>query len=163
MWQEMARIEKTFHKFDKDHSGDISTIELSDMMRDMGQCPRIEEVRSFLSSVDIDGNGVLDLREFIRFIRLFREKQLARVKMAFVKMADHDLDPPRIRGPQVPEAVHRILSEEAVEVAQQDGEAIDQKDLDFEDFALWRPLTYAVNSIIGYHMTWDPNMSYRIL
>ena len=135
----MARIEKTFHKFDKDNSGDISTIELSDMMRDMGQCPRIEEVRSFLSSVDIDGNGVLDLREFIRFIRLFREKQLARVKMAFVKMADHEQDPPRLRGPEVQSAVHRILSEEAVEVAQKDGEGIDpERDLDFDDFALRR-------------------------
>ena len=87
----------------EDGSGDINTIELSDMMRELGQAPRIEEaecvhlfsrvacclnrisiaisrrvlgflqVRSLLASVDINGNGVLDIRDTkLRAIDLFK-------------------------------------------------------------------------------------------
>ena len=38
--------------------------------------------------------------EFIRFMRLFREKQLARVKMVFTKNADHFQNPPVLLGPE---------------------------------------------------------------
>ena len=39
-------------------------------------------------------------QEFIRFMRLFREKQLARVKMVFTKQADPQMDPPAIPAAQ---------------------------------------------------------------
>ncbi|CAK9050385.1 unnamed protein product [Durusdinium trenchii] len=135
--EEIARIEKTFKKFDKDDSGDINSIELSDMLRELGQCSRMEEVRSFLSAVDINGNGVLDIREFIRFMRLFREKQLARVKMVFTKNADHFQNPPVLLGPEVENAILLVLSEEAVEVALADGQTFEnQKSLEFDEFVL---------------------------
>ena len=38
--------------------------------------------------------------EFIRFMRLFREKQLARVKMVFTKQADPHVDPPTLAAAQ---------------------------------------------------------------
>jgi len=132
--EEITRIQKTFHKFDLDGSGDISSIELADMLRELGQCSRMEEVRSLLSAVDINGNGVLDMREFIRFMRLFREKQLARVKMVFTKQADPQMDPAVIPAAQVEEAVHAVLSEEAVEIALADGQSIAKEPLEFEDF-----------------------------
>ena len=39
-------------------------------------------------------------QEFIRFMRLFREKQLARVKMVFTKQADPQMDPAVIPAAQ---------------------------------------------------------------
>eukprot|EP00435_Cladocopium_sp_Y103_P049660 s518_g15.t1 len=133
--EEITRIQKTFHKFDLDGSGDISSIELADMLRELGQCSKMEEVRSLLSAVDINGNGVLDMREFIRFMRLFREKQLARVKMVFTKQADPHVDPPMLPAAQVEEAVYAVLSEEAVEIALADGQSIAKdKSLEFEEF-----------------------------
>jgi len=129
--EEIARITSTFKRYDKDGSGDINTIELSDMMRELGQAPRIEEVRSLLASVDINGNGVLDIREFIRFMRLFRERQLARVKLIFMNSADNSVHPAVIRATEVEKAATMLLNEECVEVEHLAGEA---KDLDFDDF-----------------------------
>jgi len=133
--QEIERIRKTFQKYDKDGSGDINTIELSDMMREMGQAPRIEEVRALLAAVDINGNGVLDEREFIRFSRLYREKQLARVKMVFLNHADKSLSPVMIPVSQVETAIQTLLAEEAIEVASlPPGELGSDQPLEFDEF-----------------------------
>ncbi|CAE7839123.1 CML8 [Symbiodinium sp. CCMP2592] len=134
--QEIDRIAKTFKKYDKDGSGDINTLELSDMMREMGQAPRIEEVRTLLSAVDINGNGVLDEREFIRFSRLFREKQLARAKMVFMNHADRQLCPEMIPASQVDLAIHVLLADEAIEVAPLPPEEGPPKDqpIEFDEF-----------------------------
>ena len=135
--EEIARIQRTFHKFDQDQSGDISSIELSDMLRELGQCSRMEEVRSLLAAVDINGNGVLDIREFIRFMRLFREKQLARVKLVFTKAADLNQDPPVLPASEVEAAVHLVLFEEAVEVALADGHTFSKdKAVNLEEFVV---------------------------
>eukprot|EP00439_Symbiodinium_sp_Y106_P081230 s87_g20.t1 len=149
--QEIDRIAKTFKKYDKDGSGDINTLELSDMMRElpqlpliceMGQAPRIEEVRTLLSAVDINGNGVLDEREFIRFSRLFREKQLARAKtlvwMVFMNHADRQLCPEMIPASQVDLAIHVLLADEAIEVAPLPPEEGPPKDqpIEFDEFGL---------------------------
>ena len=81
---------EAFKEFDKDNSGTIdqkvgscvSSIrqlllffpfqELTAVLRCMGQNPTDSEVNDMLNEVDIDGTGLIEFEEFVRFaVRLF--------------------------------------------------------------------------------------------
>lgn len=58
-----------FKLFDKDNSGSISTDELGDVMRSLGQNPTQEELEAFIDEVDEDGDGQCDFPEFLTMVR----------------------------------------------------------------------------------------------
>lgn len=85
---EVQDILTTFAKFDEDGSGDIDVLELIDMLRWMGHSTSVLEARSLNAEVDFNGSGALDQREFIRFMRLHREKELMRIRNVFESLRD---------------------------------------------------------------------------
>jgi len=107
--EEIAEIQDTFEKFDEDGSGDIDVIELSDMLRHLGHMAIIEEVRRIHSKVDFNGNGALDFREFVRFMRLHREEEIHHIRDAFEEHADEDADPPVIKAANIEEAIKDLI------------------------------------------------------
>jgi len=82
---EIARIKEIFDKFDLDHSGDISTSELSTVLKSLGQNYTIDELKEIVASVDIDGSGTIDFNEFVNLVMLQREnaKREQELKQAF--------------------------------------------------------------------------------
>ncbi|KAM7435700.1 Troponin C [Porites harrisoni] len=57
-----------FQYFDKDNSGFITTKELGNLMRSLGENPTENELQSIINVVDMDENGVMDFQEFVQLM-----------------------------------------------------------------------------------------------
>lgn len=107
--KEMTFITATFNKFDDDQSGDIDVIELGDMLRHLGHAASMEEVRRMHAMVDLNGNGALDFREFIRFLRLYREDELIAIRDIFEDLSGGLEEPAVIKASAMEEAVNLLI------------------------------------------------------
>jgi Ca2+-binding EF-hand superfamily protein len=54
-----------FAIFDKDGDGGITVKEIGAVMRQLGQDPTDEELAAIVQEVDADGNGEIELEEFV--------------------------------------------------------------------------------------------------
>ena len=63
--EKISELNETFKIFDKDKDGHISTKELGDIMKNLGQNPSEAELQNLVNEVDIEGNGSIDLKEFV--------------------------------------------------------------------------------------------------
>ena len=63
--QEHSDYEDAFKVFDKDNDGTITVTELGDVMRKLNMNPTDAELQDLVNEVDADGNGDVDLPEFI--------------------------------------------------------------------------------------------------
>mmetsp|Transcript_106574 Transcript_106574/g.339959 ORF Transcript_106574/g.339959 Transcript_106574/m.339959 type:complete len:965 (-) Transcript_106574:61-2955(-) len=88
MMRECEELRKTYERFDEDDSGEVSAMEVAALFRHVGYRVNLEDIRDEVSQVDANGSGQLDFREFLRLMRLYREKELDRVKKAFEKNRD---------------------------------------------------------------------------
>uniref|UniRef100_A0A8C7MTQ2 Troponin C, skeletal muscle n=1 Tax=Oncorhynchus kisutch TaxID=8019 RepID=A0A8C7MTQ2_ONCKI len=72
----IAEFQAAFNLFDSDGGGDISTRELGQVMRMLGQNPTREELALIIEEVDEDGSGTIDFEEFlVMMVRLLKEDQ----------------------------------------------------------------------------------------
>ncbi|CDR17423.1 unnamed protein product, partial [Oncorhynchus mykiss] len=72
----IAEFQAAFNLFDSDGGGDISTRELGQVMRMLGQNPTREELALIIEEVDEDGSGSIDFEEFlVMMVRLLKEDQ----------------------------------------------------------------------------------------
>jgi len=85
---ECEELRTTYERFDEDDSGEVSAMEVAALFRHVGYRVNLEDIRDEVSQVDANGSGQLDFREFLRLMRLYREKELDRVKKAFEKNRD---------------------------------------------------------------------------
>ncbi|GLJ55087.1 hypothetical protein SUGI_1182310 [Cryptomeria japonica] len=60
-----AELENVFNKFDANGDGKISVSELGDVMRSLGNDPTDDELRLIMAEADLDGDGFLNLPEFM--------------------------------------------------------------------------------------------------
>uniref|UniRef100_A0A1I8I2M8 Calmodulin n=1 Tax=Macrostomum lignano TaxID=282301 RepID=A0A1I8I2M8_9PLAT len=58
-------IRESFALFDKNDDGIISTEEIGEVMRSLGQTPSPSELQEMVRQVDINGNGSIDFEEFV--------------------------------------------------------------------------------------------------
>ncbi|KAK4409722.1 putative calcium-binding protein CML25 [Sesamum angolense] len=58
-------LEQVFKKFDVNGDGKISALELGSIMGSLGHSATEEELRTMIQGVDSDGDGFIDLQEFI--------------------------------------------------------------------------------------------------
>lgn len=63
-----AMLNEAFKMFDLDGSGRISRSELRDVLRNLGHNPNEQQINLLIAQVDVDGNGTLDLSEFMQFM-----------------------------------------------------------------------------------------------
>lgn len=80
---DITRFAEFFTQFDQDTSGEISVLELSKMLRWLGYGLASSETHTLILAVDEDNSGQLDEREFLRLLRLMREKDLQKVRTVF--------------------------------------------------------------------------------
>jgi calmodulin len=76
--ERMKGIQEMFKLFDKNGDGTISAQELSSLLVAIGRQPNQEEIQKFLAEADQDGNGEIDLNEFLSFIE--KEEKVPRTK-----------------------------------------------------------------------------------
>lgn len=64
--ERLAIVLKTFFSaYDHDRSGSIDTLELQNLMRDLGEVLSVEDVKQLHDDMDVDSNGKIELEEFI--------------------------------------------------------------------------------------------------
>eukprot|EP00931_Biecheleriopsis_adriatica_P117024 TRINITY_DN9258_c0_g3_i3.p1 TRINITY_DN9258_c0_g3~~TRINITY_DN9258_c0_g3_i3.p1 ORF type:complete len:392 (+),score=97.90 TRINITY_DN9258_c0_g3_i3:96-1271(+) len=90
---ELEEINAAFDKFDDDNSGDIDVVELQDLLRHMGYMPKLEEVRSTHALFDLDDSGTISKPEFVHFMRLHHEREMAAMKAVFENYQDNGFIP----------------------------------------------------------------------
>ncbi|OSX77546.1 hypothetical protein BU14_0144s0010 [Porphyra umbilicalis] len=65
-----AEILEAFKVFDKDNSGKISADELRQVMNNLGEKLSDEEVNEMIREADTNGDGEIDVKEFVKMMRL---------------------------------------------------------------------------------------------
>ncbi|XP_050387418.1 calmodulin-like [Argentina anserina] len=85
-----AEYKHAFSLLDKDGDGSITTNELGTAMRSLGLKPSEEELEAMINEVDVDGNGTIDLQEFLSLMARkvqdnLSEKQLKEAFRVFDK------------------------------------------------------------------------------
>ncbi|PAA63324.1 hypothetical protein BOX15_Mlig014364g1 [Macrostomum lignano] len=63
--EELALYKAAFGIFDRDSDGSITAAELGSVMRSLGRHPSDAEIKEMINEVDEDGNGSVDLSEFL--------------------------------------------------------------------------------------------------
>jgi len=58
-----------FSDFFSSGDGMISTAELGQVMRDLGENPSEEELKAYIDEVDTDGNGTIEFDEFLEMMQ----------------------------------------------------------------------------------------------
>ena len=84
-------FKEAFEIFDKDKDGYITTKELGDIMKNLGQTPSEAELQDMINEVDIDGNGTIDFKEFLGLMaRKMRDTDTQEELIEAFKIFDRD-------------------------------------------------------------------------
>ncbi|XP_053280251.1 troponin C, skeletal muscle isoform X1 [Pleuronectes platessa] len=134
----LAEFKAAFDMFDTDGGGDISTKELGQVMRMLGQNPTREELDEIIEEVDEDGSGTIDFEEFlVMMVRLLKEDQagkseeeLAECFRVFDKNADGYID--REEFAFIIRSTGEPISEEEIDELMKDGDKNADGMLDYD-------------------------------
>lgn len=119
----------TFTRFDDDHSGEISTLELGDIFRHLGYVIKPETVQRYVLLVDENCSHTLDFKEFLHLMQMHRCTELTNLTEAFnIHFEEEDIK--AVGRRHVKDAKHKKLSWS--QVVQSLGE-VDYKPSDIEE------------------------------
>ena len=103
--EKITEFKEAFEIFDKDKDGYITTKELGDIMKNLGQTPSEaelqdminevdidgKELQDMINEVDIDGNGTIDFKEFLGLMaRKMRDADTEEELIEAFKVFDRD-------------------------------------------------------------------------
>ncbi|MBD2211238.1 EF-hand domain-containing protein [Nostoc linckia FACHB-104] len=131
--EEVTKLWEAFKVFDADGSGNISTNELGQVMRSLGQSPSESDLRDMIKEVDVDLSGSIDFEEFKTLMVSVQGDRKSRLKLAF-SVFDEDGS-----GQITTNELHSIMSQfgltdqeldEMIKEVDHDGDA----SIDFQEF-----------------------------
>jgi len=94
---QVRELRTVYDRFDEDNSGEVSVMECAELFRYVGYRVTLEDLRDHVMEVDENGSGQLDFREFLRLMRLYREKELHKIRTVFDKCKDQSRDQMPVR------------------------------------------------------------------
>eukprot|EP00930_Biecheleria_cincta_P036595 TRINITY_DN25084_c0_g1_i1.p1 TRINITY_DN25084_c0_g1~~TRINITY_DN25084_c0_g1_i1.p1 ORF type:complete len:1009 (-),score=230.53 TRINITY_DN25084_c0_g1_i1:2-3028(-) len=80
---EIKKIDEVFDKHDRDLSGDLTAMEATRALRDLGYLASFEVMQSVVSKVDVDDTGEVDAVEFRKMIRILQDMEVTQYREAF--------------------------------------------------------------------------------
>ena len=91
--EQISEFKEAFLLFDQDGNGNITADELGTVMRSLGHDPTDAELTDMINDVDTDGNGTIDLAEFIAMMaRKLKEDDTEKEFMEAFHVFDKDGD-----------------------------------------------------------------------
>lgn len=131
--EEEAKLWEVFKVFDADASGAISSEELGQVMRSLGQSPNETELRDMIEAVDLDKSGSIDFEEFKMLMVSEQGDRQSRLKMSF-SVFDEDgsgqITKNEMQDVMSPFGLTEPELDEIIKEADHDGNAL----IDFEEF-----------------------------
>jgi Ca2+-binding EF-hand superfamily protein len=91
---ETEEMETVYNKFDYEGEGELTTLQVLDLLRYLGYKTRADQVHALIKRVDFNQNGSMDLNEFLMLMRLMRENYIQQVREAFSAAAENGQDIP---------------------------------------------------------------------
>ena len=88
---QLEELTEAFKMFDRAGKGTITTRELGNVMRSLGQDPTDAELQDMINEVDLDGNGKIDFDEFQELMaKKMQEKDTDEELMEAFRLFDKD-------------------------------------------------------------------------
>jgi Ca2+-binding EF-hand superfamily protein len=81
--KEIQQFKTLFLRFDVDGSGEISTLELGPVLRNLGYPTSMNLQQGLISEVDVDGSGEIDMGELLKLLRKYRNHELQQTERLF--------------------------------------------------------------------------------
>jgi len=92
-------FDRIFKSFDVDGSGEISTLELSAVLRWLGYPTSLEVLQKLIAEVDVDGSGEIDFDEMCKLIRKYRDREMKQTEH-FFKQHSYSVEDASLFTPQ---------------------------------------------------------------
>eukprot|EP00929_Paragymnodinium_shiwhaense_P086610 TRINITY_DN47104_c0_g1_i2.p1 TRINITY_DN47104_c0_g1~~TRINITY_DN47104_c0_g1_i2.p1 ORF type:complete len:1071 (-),score=282.57 TRINITY_DN47104_c0_g1_i2:444-3656(-) len=80
---EAAEFNEVFDRFDYEKNGEIGAVGVIDMIHFLGHHTSADKAQKLMLKVDFNGNGTMDVGEFMRLMRLHREDTMTSVRDVF--------------------------------------------------------------------------------
>jgi len=91
--EQVAEFKEAFDLFDKNGDGQVTASELGAVMESLGHCPTEEQLMDMVHEVDENGNGCIELDEFIKMMsRTVQESESEKELREAFKVFDKDKD-----------------------------------------------------------------------
>ena len=136
--EEEAKLWEVFQVFDADGSGAISSEELGQVMRSLGQSPNETELRDTIKEVDVDLSGSIDFEEFKMLMVSQQGDRQSRLKMSFSVFDENgtgQISKNEMQDVVSPFGLTEPELDEIIKEADRDGNAL----IDFEEFCTLVP------------------------
>lgn len=83
--QDLEELTAAYNKFDTESEGEITTLQVLDLLRYLGYQVQVEDVERYANEVDFNGNGTMDVNEYLRLMRLHHEDDIYNVHQVFYR------------------------------------------------------------------------------
>src|SRR4028118_900491 len=136
--EEEAKLWEVFKVLDADGSGAISSEELGQVMRSLGQSANETELRDMIKEVDLDLSGSIDFEEFKMLMVSEQGDRQSRLKMSFSVFDENgtgQISKNEMQDVMSPFGLTEPELDEIIKEADHDGNAL----IDFEEFCTLVP------------------------
>jgi len=86
--KDLEELKAAYERFDTEDEGEITTLQVLDLLRFLGYQLYIQDVETYAKEVDFNGNGTMDVGEYLRLMRLHREDELMAMRISFSRRID---------------------------------------------------------------------------
>jgi len=136
---QLENLKEAFALFDKDGDGSITSKELGEVMKNLGQTPTEDDLKDLVNEVDGDGDGTIDFEEFVimmsKTINIEESgEEFREVFDLFDKNGDGKISAQELG--EVMKTLGEDLSEEEVNNMIREGDINGDGEIDYEEFKL---------------------------
>lgn len=137
--EEIEECKAAFAMFDKDGDGHITTDELGDIFRSLGELATDEEIAHLVKEVDTDGDGEIDFSEFVAMMS--KQKEMAEDEPDIAREAFNMFDKDgngQITADELRQLMRKLgesLSGKEIEMMIEEADADGDGQINFEEFA----------------------------
>ncbi|OWM65175.1 probable calcium-binding protein CML15 [Punica granatum] len=137
---QLNQLQEIFARFDMDSDGSLTILELAALLRSLGLKPSGDQIHTLLTSVDANGNGLVEFDELLKVILpdvneevLMNQEQLMGVFHSFDRDGNGFITPAELAGAMAKMGQPLTYRElrEMIKEADEDGDGV----ISFHEFA----------------------------